>query len=132
MQQLQASSQPSPSNALDMHAFIGPHPNEPAWDSSGQTPSFSWCCRTGEAETELLTLVSHEDATSEGCLAALRAVLAVPGGAHMARWAEPAANELVPHEPAWRLPAGMSSGWYLCMPPRAVSCPIAGPELSTI
>lgn len=42
-------------------------------------------CRAGDAEEELLTLVSHEDATPEGCLAGLQAALAAPGGARMAR-----------------------------------------------
>lgn len=41
--------------------------------------------RTEEAEADLLTLVSHEDATPEACLAGLKAALAAPGGVQMAR-----------------------------------------------
>lgn len=41
--------------------------------------------RAGEAEGELLNLVSHEEATPEACLAGLQAALAAPGGAPLAR-----------------------------------------------
>lgn len=40
----------------------------------------------GEAEAELLNLVSHEEATPEGCLAGLQAALAVPCGVPLARY----------------------------------------------
>jgi hypothetical protein len=43
-------------------------------------------CRSGEAEAELLNLVSHEEASPEACLAGLKAALAAPGGVPLARW----------------------------------------------
>lgn len=42
--------------------------------------------RSGEAETQLMSLVSHEEASAEACLAGLKAALAAPGGAQLARW----------------------------------------------
>jgi hypothetical protein len=42
-------------------------------------------CRAGEAEAELINLVSHEEATPEACLAGLKAALAAPGGVRLAR-----------------------------------------------
>lgn len=33
-----------------------------------------------------MNLVSHEEASAEACLAGLKAVLAAPGGAQLARW----------------------------------------------
>ncbi|KAL4424385.1 hypothetical protein ABPG75_001686, partial [Micractinium tetrahymenae] len=55
--------------------------------------------RAGKAEAELLTIVSHEDATPEGCLASLQAALAAPGGVHMARHALSAVLERFADEP---------------------------------
>ncbi len=33
-----------------------------------------------------MSLVSHEEASAEACLAGLKAALAAPGGAQLARW----------------------------------------------
>ncbi|EFN50881.1 hypothetical protein CHLNCDRAFT_141680 [Chlorella variabilis] len=55
--------------------------------------------RTGEAEAQLLNLVSHEEATPEACLAGLTAALAAPGGAALARAALPMVVERFAEEP---------------------------------
>ena len=50
--------------------------------------------RAGEAETELLKVVTHEHSTREICAYAIKAALQAPGGAASARMALNAAQEL--------------------------------------
>ncbi|KAI7839840.1 hypothetical protein COHA_006425 [Chlorella ohadii] len=56
--------------------------------------------RSGEAEAQLMSLVSHEEASAEACLAGLKAALAAPGGAQLARSALSVVLERFAEEPA--------------------------------
>ncbi|PRW59549.1 MFS general substrate transporter [Chlorella sorokiniana] len=56
--------------------------------------------RSGEAEAELMNLVSHEEASAEACLAGLKAALGAPGGAQLARSALSVVLERFAEEPA--------------------------------